>query len=401
MLTVDLVKVRRKAGRLQPLWLQGRACEQWMPLAAELIELFQRAKGMTVAELEASIAACVRDASDPVRAAGLVKLLRDRCELEEADPALAEQARRLVFERAAQERRSLGMKEVLDRATLMSSCAHAAGSTAAELEARLFSDLPGAQRVIGFKPIGAAALLQHYNLALAQGVLLRASQVRIELAPCPAVRLRELFRALKFRRLMHQVSGSASEGYRLVIDGPMSLFESTQRYGLQLAMLLPTLVAGEGWELRADVIWGRDRSPLRFELSWRDGLATDHAAVDEPEELELLERTFSKIGSGWVVRRQATVFDIRGKGVFVPDLVFEQVATGRVVYLEVFGTWSRAAVFQRLELLDSSFPGQVILAVSRKLRVSEQAADETFPGRILVYSQSIRAHAVRQLLEQL
>jgi hypothetical protein len=401
VLTVELLKVRCRAGQLQPLWLKGKAADAWQPTAEVLIELFQQAEGMTVGQLQELIASTVGDAADKVRAAGLAKLLWDRCELQECDSAEAEQTRRLVFGRAAELRRGLGLLEVFDRAAVVQACAQGAGRTAEQLDDALFADLPGAQLIRGFERTSAIALLQRYNLALAQGVLLRATRVYIELEPCAAARIRELFRALKFRRLMHQVSGTAADGYRIVVDGPMSLFESTQRYGLQLAMLLPTLVAGEGWKLRADVLWGKERRAVSFSLSDGDGLVSGRTAADEPEELQALVRTFSRLESEWVVRQEATIFDLKGKGVFVPDLVFEHPATGRRVFLEVFGYWSRQAVFQRLELLQADFPARVVLAVSRKLRVSEQAADDSFPGRILVYSQSISAHAVRQLLQQL
>ncbi|MBI5535326.1 MAG: DUF790 family protein [Deltaproteobacteria bacterium] len=401
MLTADLVKVRRRTGLLHPVWLKDRAAEQCLPLAEALVEAFSQAVGMTMAQLDQGVAALIDDTTDRVRAAGLVKLLKDRCEVDEADAAQAEAARSLVFLAAAQHRRQLGLLDSLDRDAVIARCAEQSGTTAEQLEATLFSDLPAAQIIRVFKPISAIGLIQRYNLALAQGVLLRATRVEVTLPPAPAARFREIFRMIKFCRLMHQVTGSAEQGYSLTLDGPMSLFESTHRYGVQLAMLLPTIVAGEGWSLRAAVVWGRERQRLRFELSSRDGLVSTRDAAGELEEVVSLQRTFSRLESDWTARQEATVFDIQGKGVFVPDLVFEHKTTGARVYLEVFGYWSREAVFKRLELLDLDFPGKVILAVSRKLRVSEQAADDTFPGRILVYSQSISAHGVKQALGEM
>jgi predicted nuclease of restriction endonuclease-like RecB superfamily len=401
VLTADLIKVRRRGGKLQPTWLKGAALEDWMPVAQALVEIFEQCEGMTVARLDQAIEALVGDVSDRIRALGLVKLLRDRYEIDEASGAQAETTRALVFSHAALARRHLGLLESFDREALIVLCADQCSSTADKIEAALFSDLPGAQVIRRYKRISPTGLLQRYNLALAQGVLLRASRVHVKLAPAPAVRLREIFRMLKFCRLMHQVLGDATAGYELVIDGPMSLFESTQRYGLQLAMLLPTLVAGEGWSLNADVSWGKERQKFEFELSWRDGLVSTRDAAAEPEEVACLERTFERMESDWTVRREATVFDIRGKGVFVPDLIFEHKHSAERVYLEVFGYWSRQAVFKRLELLDGGFQHKVILAVSRKLRVSEEAAQPEFPGRIVVYTQSISASSVKQVLTEM
>lgn len=401
MLTSDLIKVRRRQGRLTPLWLRGKQAEAWLPVAEALIDVFSQCEGMTRSQLAESVEEVIGEAGDKVRASGLVKLLEDSCEVDASGGSEAESIRETVFKAASEVRKGLGVREPFDRDRLLADCAERLGRTAAEVEASLFMDLPGAQLIRAWKKTSATALLQRYDLALAQGVLLRALQVRIDLAPASGPRLRDLFRMIKFCRLMHTVEEGEGGGYRLVLDGPMSLFEATHRYGVQLAVFLPTLVAGDGWKLQAEVAWGRDRQKLLFELSDRDGLVTTRETPSEPEELAALERAFDKLDTPWELRREASVFQIQGRGVFVPDLQFVHRVTGQRVYLEVFGYWSREAVFRRLELLETGFPHKVLLAVSRRLRVSAQAADDGFPGRILVYTQSIAAHAVRAALDSL
>lgn len=401
MLTADLIKVRRRQGRLIPLWLRGKQAEPWLPVAEALIEVFSQAEGMTRSQLAEAVQEVIGEASDKVRAAGLVKLLEDGCEVDAAGGSEAESIRDAVFRTAAEVRKGLGVREPFDRERVLGDCAARLGRTAAEVEASLFMDLPGAQLIRSWKKTSATALLQRYDLALAQGVLLRALRVRIDLAPASGARLRDIFRMIKFCRLMHSVEEGEGGGYRLVLDGPMSLFEATHRYGVQLAIFLPTLVAGDGWALQAEVAWGRERQRLVFELSDRDGLVSTRETPSEPEEVAALERAFGKAETSWELRREASVFPIEGRGVFVPDLQFVHRVTGQRIYLEVFGYWSREAVFRRLELLERGFPHKVLLAVSRRLRVSEQAADDDFPGRILVYTQSIPAHAVRAALDSL
>ena len=166
-------------------------------------------------------------------------------------------------------------------------------------------------------------------------------------------------------------------------------------------MFLPTLVAGEGWKLRERL--GPERSRCVFELSPCEGLVSSaRETAAELEEVAALLRSFERLDSGWTVRSEATVFDLpEGRGVFIPDLVFEHGSGNLPVYLEVLGYWNRQALFDRLERLDHRFPGKVVLAASRKLRVSEELATDDFPGRILVYSNSIAASAVLRTLEQL
>jgi len=371
-------------------------------VAQTLIDLFDQAPGCSAGQLDDQLKQLPDTGLDRARFAGLVKLLKDGCELQQAPCADAERIRAALFLHSARARQKLGLLDAFDRQAVIDSCAAELGDAPDGIEKGLFADLPAAQIILSVRPTSAHALLQRYNLALAQGLLLRATRVEIDLDPAAAPRLREIFRRIKFCRLMHQVLGDATSGYRLTLDGPLSLFEATQRYGVQLAVFLPTLVAGEGWRLRAELLWGKQRDRFVFELSDGDGLvSTARESASELEEVEALDRAFARIGGPWSVARQPEVFDIRGRGVFVPDLVFIHNQTGLRVYLEVFGYWSREAVFKRVELLDASFGHKVILAVSKKLRVSDQVAGDDFPGRILVYSNAITAGSVVRMLEQI
>jgi uncharacterized protein len=401
VLTADLVRVRRRGEKIWPVWLRGPQAERTLPVAQTLIDLFEQAPGCSVGQLDDQLKQLPDTGLDRARFAGLIKLLKDGCELQPAPAADAESVRAALFLRAADARRRLGLLDTFDRQAAILACGAALGASPESVDQGLFADLPSAQVILSVRRTSAHALLQRYNLALAQGVLLRATRVEIDLDPASAPRLREIFRRIKFCRLMHQVQGDATSGYRLTLDGPLSLFEATQRYGVQLALFLPTLVAGEGWRLRADVLWGKQRARALFELSDADGLvSTARDSAAELQEVDTLERAFARIGGPWSAARQPDVFDIRGRGVFVPDLVFIHNDTGVRVYLEVFGYWSRDAVFKRVELLDASFPHKVILAVSKRLRVSDEVAGDDFPGRILVYSSAIAAGSVVRMLEQ-
>ena len=63
---------------------------------------------------------------------------------------------------------------------------------------------------------------------------------------------RHLFRSLKFHRLLHRIAKIPEGGYLVEIDGPASLFSSTTKYGLQLALVLPALRACDAWALDAE-----------------------------------------------------------------------------------------------------------------------------------------------------
>src|SRR5207249_4672424 len=92
------------------------------------------------------------------------------------------------------------------------------------------------------------------------------------------------FRQIKFHRLICDVelaSGgrkpSDASSYRLHLDGPLSLFSATQKYGLQLALFLPTLLLCEHFELKARLRWGAERKEKVFHLSAKDALVSHQA----------------------------------------------------------------------------------------------------------------------------
>jgi predicted nuclease of restriction endonuclease-like RecB superfamily len=402
LLTSDLIRVRRRGDKVSPLYLQPKQMEAAMPLVEGLIEVFQSSVGSTMADLDEAVREVSAAETDRVRVAGFVKLLRDRCDFEttpDVDPA---ELRAQVFGLASLRRRELGIRDAFDRALVLDACASDRGVSPERLEAMLFADLPGAQTLQAMRPVAALELLQRYNLALAQGVLLRATRVTIRLAPTTAPRVRQLLRAMKFRRLMYRINGTAQAGYEIVLDGPMSLFESTQRYGLQLALFLPVLVASDGWTLEAQLRWGKERENATFCMSDQEGLVSHYRKdATELDEIGVLVDTFSRLTSPWRVRRTSRIFHVKGQTVFVPDLVFEKEETKQRVYLEAFGYWNRDAVFDRVETLRRGLGERFLLAVSKKLRVSAEVAADDFPGRILVYGSAISANTVRRMLDEI
>ena len=121
----------------------------------------------------------------------------------------------------------------------------------------LFADLKSQQRCVRFDDCTLDQLLNRYNVALAQAILLRSTGVTVQVYGETPARYRQLFRAIKFHRLICDIRPSGPEAYALRLDGPLSLFSATQKYGLQLGLFLPALLQCKRFELTATVRWGR------------------------------------------------------------------------------------------------------------------------------------------------
>ncbi|MEO7330415.1 MAG: DUF790 family protein [Minicystis sp.] len=402
MLTGDLVRARRnKEGLLVPAYLKGPAMERLRPAVEQMIQTFGAMIGEERDTLDETLDALTVGARDRVAALGLRKVLEDRAELETAEGVDPEALRSALFAAATEAHRGLDIQGVFDRVPVLNSVAATLGISVEALERGLYADLRGSDILRQFKALSADEAFVRYNLGLAQAMLLRATKVTVTITGEEPSRYRRIFRAARFHQLLHTVRGNPKAGYTLELDGPFSLFDAVQRYGLRLALFLPSILACRAFDLRADLLWGKEREPAVFALSNEDDLVSPFLdRVEQNPELDELCAGFKRLESRWSVRKNTRIFALPGEVVCVPDLVFENSETGEEVYLEAFGFWSRKAVFQRVELLRKGFPSRILLAVGKQLRVSEELLGEDDAGEVYVYKRSPSPRAVLERLDR-
>ncbi|HKO90682.1 MAG TPA: DUF790 family protein [Polyangiaceae bacterium] len=400
MLTADLVRATRRGEQLHVRPLAGKQRQRALELAEAYLEVTRAQSGATHHELEAAWAEVEVASSEAKLAAGLQKLIEDRCEFEAESALEPRQLRSELFLAAAHARRNLQPGQRFDRAGLLASLGEAHGLGGEALERALYSDLKSEQRLLRTPELSGAALLESYDLAQLQAVLLRAVKVTALVSCASPEAYRELFRKLKFRRLLFQVQPLESGAHRIEIDGPFSLFESVTKYGLQLALLLPALLQADRLELEAQLRWGKARTPLKFSLSQRSSNTADTEATHLPDEVEALRAAFEPERDGWRAEPAQQILNLPGMGLCVPDLRFVH-RQGSVVFLEVLGYWSRDAVWRRIELVQAGLGQKLLFAASQRLRVSEAALEDHPSGALYVYKGTLSAKAVTERLERL
>jgi len=410
LLTADLVHVRRRADRLVVVPVSDADRPRALELATAYLDLARAHVGQARGALLEACAGVNAEPREQRLARGLLKLVLDRCEFEEDATLQPMELRRTLFTHAATARRTAD-HAAFDRAALLAASASAQGVDSDAIERALFADLPDAHIFRQVRLLSPEALLHEYHLAQHQAVLLRALGVRATVWSATPFAYRRLFHKLKFLRLLHRIERlPKNTGYRLHIDGPYSLFESVTKYGLQLALALPALMACDRFTIEADLRWGRERKPLRYSL--RGPLADqssdgnqvsnyEHLPSDPlPDEVAALLADLSALPGPWRPAVCGTILDLPGIGQCMPDLEFAHQNTGRVVYLEVLGFWSRDAVWKRIELARKGLPSPVVFAVSKHLRVSEAALGDDLPAALYVYARVMNAQAIIQRVEQ-
>ncbi|HJZ57782.1 MAG TPA: DUF790 family protein [Gemmataceae bacterium] len=397
MLTGKLVRVRHARNKLLPMYLDPES-ESWKGVAEQLLFGFRQAAGRTRGEIEEELADVVGEGPRALVHQGLAKLLEDRCEFEVTSDHPPDEIREAVFRAAALHRcESAKTRTPFDRSAVIAEVSNELKLNPEQIEQGLFADLKDEQRVLKFDDITPENLLHRYNVALAQAILLRCTAMECRIWGETPARFRQLFRSVKFHRLICTIHESAGNSYTLKLDGPLSLFSSTQKYGLQLALFLPTLLHCKAFDLRANVRWGAERKEKLFGLSAADGLRS-HApdfGVYTPPELQMFADSFAEKVKGWVIAVDPHPVAL-DDGVWVPDFRLTHPATGKDVFVEVFGFWRKGDIEQVYRRLKRAMPGKFVLCVSEQYRADE-AEEVAFGNEVYRYKRTPLPEEVARL----
>lgn len=390
MLTGKLVRVRFAKNKLVPQYVEPNN-PGLLALAEQLVLAYRAAPGRTRGEIAEDLTDLIPEGPRGLLPAGLAKLLEDRCEFEVAADHPPDELREAVFRAAAIERANAVKKGVaFDRTAVLNDVASSLSLTltAEQIDRSLFADLKDEQRVQTFDDISPEHLLNRYNVALAQAILLRCTAMDVRIWGETPARYRQLFRAVKFHRLICTIHETPGNSYMLKLDGPLSLFSSTNKYGLQLAFFLPALLHCKAFDLKASVRWGTQRKEKLFALSAADGIRSylPDFGVYTPPELQMFADSFATKVKGWVLATDPHPIPL-ADGVWVPDFKLTHPAKGKEVFVEVFGFWRKGDIEQHYKKLQKGVPGKFVLCVGEQMRADEE--DEvTFGNAVYRYKRT-------------
>ncbi len=405
MLSPDLVRARRRGDQLKVTPLKGKDLESALLLAGQILELFSESVGCTQDELSEALMSIEREARHEKLFSGLLKMVQDQSEFGSSESLEPPELRLALFERAALARRQVESAEGFVRAEIIKAEADSRELQAPVLEAALYSDLKGAARLGRAPSCSKEDLLIRYEQARVQGVFLRAVSLSAEVYCSSPDDYRALFQKLKFRRLLHRiekVSLKRGAGYRIDIDGPFSLFESVTKYGMQLAQIVPALLACDEVAIQGELRWGKERLPLQFDYQ-----SSGQGEAELPPLRDDVKSIWSALtkacGPDEDVDLAEEILDLPGVGLCVPDLCYD--AGNGPIYLEVLGYWSRPAVWQRIEWAQAAVERgkerPILFVVPAKLRVSEALLDDIDSAALYVFKGRVSGQALLKKLKGL
>ena len=355
MLTRELLIYRTVKGKLRPTFVDSKH-EDHLALAAGLVQILEHGVGETRGALDEAQGVLVGEAKKTKLARGLVKLLQDKCSFEEPGDAAAT-LRRHAFRHSAAALRALPDDAPL--ALYLERIAAGLPAPIDDCREQLYADLGEHRRLLRSALPTPQALLERYNLAQAQGLVLYAQRLRVRTGTQSQLELRKLLRWLKWSRLVAEVHREGDE-WALQVEGPGAMFDMQKKYGLQLATFLAAVPLLSKFSLTAEVDVPRGAKGTMV-LDHKDPLrALDQSALGHiPAEVEAGMGALAD--ERWSVEALPELRHTGATGMCVPDFALRDRESGAGVAVELFHRWHSRALLRRLdELLARPDPGLVL-----------------------------------------
>lgn len=355
-----------------------------LPWIERLLDEHERFVGNARAELERRLAEADPALGPPRKRQLAARVLAAVYGREPEPSPRPRELRALVFGEAAQTGRP--------REEILAAVGERVGLNPEGVERGLFADLGDRRGVAApeARPSADEVLLRG-NLLLAQGLLFRASRVRIRLLG----NARLVVRHARLRGLLCEAR-SIPDGCELAISGPFSMFRHTLVYGRALASLLPTLP------------WCRS-ARLQAELCLPDGpgwLRLDESAPIFPSERprpfdssveERFARDFRKIAPSWDVIREPEAVPLPGGGLLFPDFLLRDRARAEGPWLlEIAGFWTPEYLARKLAGYRRAGLSNLVLCIDAERNVS--AGELPADAHVLRYRQRVDANEVLRAL---
>ena len=292
--------------------------------------------------------------------------------------------RRELFEESS--KRGFALTDA-ERSEIMDAVASRLGLSRQDMAAEMWSDLEENMILKQFCKITPEQLMAWYNLSLMQTLLFNCTKLEFSVYGGSNWKrvLRDVKRLGLMYNLQHQkrdeqtnaiqpsvdMAGSEDPGRNNAIivcsiDGPLSVFKLTDRYGTAIAKLLPSIVSANTWSIRAWIVRktiSSGKKMYEFEMSnkespllrdpYRDGLKINEGKGDslssnyfDSSVEEKFANKFEQSATGWKLIREPDPLILSDGKALIPDFMFEKY--DRRVYLEIVGFWTKEYLERKL-----------------------------------------------------
>ena len=372
MLNRDLLMFRRRGKKIVPLFEETASAFQ--AACSTMLAIYQQAlqKNASRAQLQDNLEPLFNSSGDK-KLAALNKLLMDHCIFTSASELEnAPLQREMIFKYAAKILQLPPDAPELFRQQV----ARMLAADSVTLPEDIYCDLPEFDRLTSIPPWTAEELVNIYNIAQVQGLLLYADNLEVTVSDTEPMALRKFMRRLKFYRLLAEVKRASANEIKLTLSGPASVFGENRKYGLQLAAFFQVILLMKNWKIRAELQLGKTTKGNVLALDSADCPLRGNIrrwAACLPDEVALFIKTFRQEAGEWREAPEAELPRIANCGTFFPDFSFERSdAAGKVIHVELFHRYYFKELEGRLAFLEKEPNFPLVIGADRVLLDSEQ-----------------------------
>jgi len=411
MLPIQLLRVKTRKGTIFPLFCMDN--EEHLLLAKELISQFNESveKNEKKKFLEKRITTIESQWDDYKLVRGLSTLLERRCQFSVSkndsdysntiDPMAI---RKALFEESS--RMQLAVTES-DRNKVLDRIASKMDLSPAYIDEVMWNDLEENMILVGFGSIKQAELLGIYNLSILQTLLFNCT--KLDFSVGGGINWKRVLRDIKRLGLMYnlqqpersepQISNADGSGLLCSLDGPISLFKLTDRYGTSIAKLLPSIMRSEIWSIDAWIVRKTmsGKKIYEFKMAFSEAPTllllpfTDKdlaAPLFDSSVEEKFANKFEQSANGWKLIREPDPLIVSNGRAFIPDFMFQKY--DKKIYLEIVGFWTKDYLQRKIQkLMDivSNKEIDLFIAVNEELGCSKGIpySDNRSQDRIISY----------------
>lgn len=482
MLPLELLrtKITNKGKRITPLFCLPSADN--LLLAQKLISEFHLSndKKETKGELQKRLFLYENSYDDFKLIRGLIVLLERRCIFKINQSFYSNNEtknltqlpssfflRKVLFEESSKDGLSL---EYTQRDKIFKNVASKLGIDTNYIEKLMWLDQEDFLILESFSSIEPMHLLGTYNLAILQTLLFNS--VNFEFTVKGGTNWKQVLRTIKRFGLMYNLQivnknseynfpketpfnknkqdirdnddfkSSFNDNIICFIDGPLSIFKLTNKYGILIAKVIPKIISSHKWNIKASIIKNSisGRKLYEFNLSSDIDIYIFNAInerfynyyqFEDSNDLNLnfdssvevkFATQFEKFRTGWKLIREPEPLILPNGRAFIPDFLFEKY--DKKIYFEIIGFWTPQylerkfkKIYEIIKINDSKY--DLLIAVNENNFVSESTElkkllsnsmlndnniiiykkDSIPMKKIVLYLKSIESKIINQNLE--
>ncbi|ARM75065.1 DUF790 family protein [Acidianus manzaensis] len=283
---------------------------------------------------------------------GLYREMLKQCEFLESSPIDPRILRRELF--------SLG--PIIDNEKRKAIISEINKKFGIDVEKYMFADMDEEKKITHVNKVDPITLIKIYNLSLLQTLLFKSYKLTVQIEG----NWKDIIRRIKWLGLMYFAYPSP---LRIDIIGPASLLKLSEKYGRNMAILLPYIVASNFWKISADIVLGNKfKRTYKLEVEKFDLITSyikeeDQKRFDSSVEEKFYE-DFINIIKDWKLLREPETLVINQR-LFIPDFV--AIKNPFKVYIEIVGFWTKEYIKEKIEKISNFKDGNLLILLNEDL----------------------------------